>query len=118
MGLRTQYFRPGNLPAPLAVYSSQALHEASDHYLAALIAVMANFQRIYRPEIDLSRIGFGTLPGEVSQASLSNQEYDLPAISYDRNEREQLAEQQAQFIEETLMKPHGEVLERLLRLDP
>ena len=117
MGLHPQFFRPKTLPAPLAIYSDQPLELASDGYLAALLAVMGNFQRIYRPEIYLSRISFSSQPGELSQANLNNKNYSLPALRYDRIEREQLAHRQARFIEEVLIKPHGESLARLLEAD-
>jgi hypothetical protein len=110
MGLHPQFFRPDNLPAPLAIYSAQSLLHAGDYYLAALIAVMANFQRIYRPEIYLSHTPFSATPGEVSQASLANQDYELPPLSYDREERDQWADYQAHLIEEILVKPYGTVL--------
>jgi hypothetical protein len=114
MGLRAQFFRPDILPAPLAIYSSKPLQQEGDYHLAALVAVMANFQRIYRPEIYMSRLGFSTIPEEVSRASLANSEADQPALNYNRQERELLADQQARFIERVLVKPHGEALQKLL----
>ncbi len=113
MGLQAQFFMPQGLPAPLAFYSSKALQEETDIYMASLIAVMANFQRIYRPEIYLSRTSFSPIPGEVSRVSLSNQNFEKPALVYDRLEREQLADQQAHLIEDCLMMRHGDWLKRI-----
>lgn len=110
MGLRAQFFRPEGLPAPLAFYCSQVLQGQTDFYMASLIAVMANFQRIYRPEIYLSRTTFSSIPGEPTQASLNNQNHDKPILEYDRLEREQLAEQQASLIEDCLLMHHGDWL--------
>ncbi|MFN7898464.1 MAG: putative oxygenase MesX [Synechococcaceae cyanobacterium] len=113
MGLQAQFFRPSGLPAPLAFYCGMVLTEASDTYLAALIAVMANFQRIYRPEIYLSRRGFSEQPGVSSQASLGNQDYETPALRYDRQERDQLADQQAKLIENCFIKPYATLVNQL-----
>lgn len=110
MGLFAYFFKPLNLPAPLAIYSSQTLTNEDDIFLAALISVMANFQRIYRPEIYLSRIDFSDNYGEPSQASLINQDHDQPVLAYDRDERENLSEIQAQSIAETLIKPYNSIL--------
>jgi hypothetical protein len=107
MDLHVSFFRPDCLPAPLAFYSSQQLRLQEDSYLAALIAVMANFQRIYRPEIYLSRNPFSLNPNELSQASLANSDHDEPALPYDRYEREDLSDFQARLIERTLIQPYG-----------
>jgi hypothetical protein len=40
---------------PFSVYCAKSLMQKSAFYLASLMAVMASFQRIYRPEIYLSR---------------------------------------------------------------
>lgn len=117
MGLCVHFYRPENLPAPLAIYNTRPLMNENNIFLAALIAVMANFQRIYRPEIYLSRVPFASHPGEVSQASLANQDYHQPDLIYDRDEREQLSDQQAHFIEETLVKPYGSMLSQYLLLN-
>jgi hypothetical protein len=110
MGLQARFFKPLELPAPLAIYSSRSLDRENDIYLAALIAVMGNFQRIYRPEIYLSRATFSTKPGDFSQASLMNTDYDQPVLPYDRSERECLSDIQAQSIADTLVKPYGSIL--------
>lgn len=116
MGLNAHFFKPTNLPAPLAIYSAQILDDENDIYLAALISVMANFQRIYRPEIYMSRIAFSVNYGEPSQASLTNQDHDQPVLAYDRDERESLSEIQAQSIAESLIKPYGLILSEYLLL--
>lgn len=113
MGLIPQFFRPRDLPAPLAFYSDGRLVDRSDVFLAALVAVMANFQRIYRPEIYLRRVSLSDIPGEWSRASLSDQDHDLPPIGYDRQEREVLAEQQARELETLLIGPHADVVAQL-----
>ena len=118
MGLVARYFRPAGLPAPLAIYADGSLCRRSDAFLAALVAVMANFQRIYRPEIYLSREAFSELPGQASRASLSNLNYELPAIGYDRQEREVLADHQAREIEARLLRPHADLVERLQAEQP
>lgn len=110
MGLQVQFFKPHGLPAPLAFYSAASLLQSTDFYLASLIAVMANFQRIYRPEIYCSRKGFSETPFEGSRASLANQDFEPPALAYDREEREQLAAEQARWIEAHLLQPHGPLL--------
>ena len=112
-GLAPRYFRPTGLPAPLAFYSDGSLCDRSDAYLAALIAVMGNFQRIYRPEIYLRRTPFSDIPGQWSRASLAETDYELPIIDYDRQEREVLADIQAREIETLLLQPHADLVERL-----
>lgn len=113
MGLAPRFFRPVNLPAPLAIYATNTLCDHSDAYLAALIAVMGNFQRIYRPEIYLATKSFSETPGEWSRASLSNPHHALPPVRYDRQEREVLADHQARHIETLLLRPHADLVERL-----
>jgi hypothetical protein len=117
MGLQARFFKPDHLPAPLAIFSSHSYLQESDVYLASLVAVMGNFQRIYRPEIYLSHSHFSAIPGEVSQASLQNLDYSQPMLTYDRNEREHLADHQAHLIEDTLVKPYGTGLSQALHLE-
>jgi hypothetical protein len=105
MGLYPQFFRPPGYPAPIAFYAADSLCGQNDFYLASLIAVMGNFQRIYRPEIYLSDVGFLETPGEVSSASLSNLNYSPPALVYDRQERDLLSDSQARLIEARFIKP-------------
>lgn len=111
MGLVPQFFRPAGLPAPMAFYSDGRLTDRSDAFLAALIAVMANFQRIYRPEIYLRRAAFSDIPGQWSRGSLSDPDHDLPPIGYDRQEREFLADQQASELAALLMAPDNDVVD-------
>jgi Domain of unknown function (DUF1852) len=105
MALFPRFFRPPGYPAPIAFYATDSLVDQSDFYLASLIAVMGNFQRIYRPEIYLSQVGFLEGPGEISRASLSNTNYTPPALVYDRQERELLSDSQARLIEARFIKP-------------
>lgn len=113
MGLTPQFFRPRILPAPIAFYSAEPICHHNGFYLAALVAVMGNFQRVYRPEIYLARTPFSDVPGTHSRASLGNADYTQPAIHYDRNEREVLADVQARLISERLLVPHADTIERL-----
>ena len=105
MGLFPQFFSPAGYPAPIAFYAADSLSDQNDFYLACLIAVMGNFQKIYRPEIYLSLVGFDETPGELSRASLSNPDYSPPALVYDRQERELLSDSQARLIETRFIKP-------------
>ena len=107
MGLHPQFFRPHSFPAPIAFYSAESLSTQSSFYLASLVAVMGNFQRIYRPEIYLSNSGFSERPGDPSRASLTNPNYQPPLLTYDRQERELLSETQSRLIEERFIKPYA-----------
>ena len=115
MGLQPRFFKPSNLSAPIAIYSHlpDSLCDRGDVFLASLIAVMGNFQKIYRPEIYLSRTGFSEIPGVESQASLSNDDFERPAIYYDKDEREPLSHGQAQEIEERFFMRHPDLIEKL-----
>jgi hypothetical protein len=115
MGLRPRFFKPSNLAAPLAIYSHRpdSLCDRSDVFLASLIAVMGNFQKIYRPEIYLRRTSFSEKPGVASRASLLDSDFERPVIYYDRDERELLADLQAQEVEERLFKRHPNLIARL-----
>jgi len=116
MGLAAQYFRPVHLPAPIAFYSDGSLTDRDDIYLAALVAVMGTFQRIYRPEIYLSATPFSDTPGSVSRASLSNADHSAPPIAYDRQERELLSDYQARQFDERVVKAYPGVVEQLREL--
>lgn len=118
MGLGPRFFKPSNLPAPIAFYSHHcdSLCDRSDVFLAALIAVMGNFQRIYRPEIYLSRASFSEKPGVASEASLSNTDFERPAIDYDRDERELLSDLQAHAIEQRFLKAYPDLIATLKTL--
>jgi hypothetical protein len=118
MGLGPRFFKPRNLSAPIAIYSHlpDSLCDRDEVFLASLIAVMGNFQKVYRPEIYSSDQNFSEVPGVTSQASLLNDEFERPAIHYDKAERELLSDLQAREIEERLFKRHPEVIAELNRL--
>jgi hypothetical protein len=74
---------------------------------------MGNFQRIYRPEIYLSCKEFSGIPGEISQASLSNVDYKKPSIFYDKTERDNLSQDQAYEIEKKFFNKYPEIIHKL-----
>lgn len=117
MALAPRFFRPPGFPAPLAIYSDvrQSITNHSRIYLAALIAVMGTFQKIYRPEIYMARQGFHETPGATSQLTLHNTDFDTLPIPYDKVERDDLALQQAHRVEAEFLQPCGEVLREILR---
>ena len=117
MDLAPRYFRPPGFPAPMAFYShaSAPLLQQSPAYLAALIAVMGTFQRVYRPEIYLSRTGIVDVPGECGLVTLATDDFDRLPIAYDRTEREDLALAQAQQVFDEFLQPHAAALQALLR---
>lgn len=117
MALAPRFFRPPGFPAPLAIYSDvrESLTEHSRVYLAALIAVMGTFQKIYRPEIYMAHQGFHETPGATSQLTLHNTDFDTLPIPYDKVERDDLALQQAQRVEAEFLQPCGDVLREILR---
>ena len=112
MGLEVSYFQPARAQAPLAFYHRHddlLRRQGSD--LAALIAVMETFQRIYRPEIYASRIP----AGEVFTPSLNNDNFVPSRIHYDRVERDQkLARQQANLVWNDFLQPHALQIAQLL----
>ena len=114
MGLQPYYFKPNGFSAPLAIYSfNHKFYNNNKYYLAALVAVMGNFQRIYRPEIYLSCKEFSGIPGEISQASLSNVDYKKPSIFYDKTERDNLSQDQAYEIEKKFFNKYPEIIHKL-----
>ncbi|MBX9848943.1 MAG: DUF1852 domain-containing protein, partial [Rhodocyclaceae bacterium] len=66
------------------------------------------FQRIYRPEIYNANSAAGT----IYKPSLKYQDYSLTQVTYDREERSQLAIKQGKFAEEHFIKPYQHVLEQ------
>lgn len=117
MALEPRLFRPPGFPAPMAFYSHAAapLLQQDRTYLAALVAVMGTFQRVYRPEIYLSRTGIVDTPGECGLVTLAEDEFDRLPIAYDRNEREALASAQAQQVFDEFLQPHADLLAEWLR---
>lgn len=117
MALTPRYFRPPGFPAPMAFYThaSAPLLQQSPVYLAALVAVMGTFQRVYRPEIYMARSGIVDAPGERGLVTLATDNFDRLPIAYDRSEREDLALLQAQQVFDEFLQPHGTALEELWR---
>lgn len=112
MGLDVSYFQPPSTQAPLAFYHRPGdLVERSDSNLAALIAVMDTFQRIYRPEIYAAR----STAGDTFTPSLANVDFVPPPIHYDRAERDQkLGPYQATLAWKEFLQPNAERLAQLL----
>lgn len=109
MGLTVRYFMPLNSVAPLAFYfSGDLLADYSAPELISTISTMDTFQKIYRPEI----YNANSPAGKCYQPSLSNQDYSLTQIVYDREERSHLAIEQGRFVEEKFIKPYKDVLEQ------
>ncbi len=103
MGLKARYFMPEGSVAPLAFYHAGDLTNAySDIELIATIATMESFQRIYRPEI----YNANARAAEIFRPSLTHDDYSPTRITYDRDERSQLALSQGQYTAEHLIKPH------------
>ncbi len=62
---------------------------------------METFQKIYRPEI----YNANSVAGPCYQPSLTNQDYSLTKIVYDREERSRLAIEQGNIRKNTLLNP-------------
>lgn len=108
MGLKVRYFMPQNSTAPFAFYfSGDLLSDYSNLELISTISTMETFQKIYRPEI----YNANAAAGRCYQPSLNNQNHSLTQIVYDREERGQLAVEQAKFTEEHFIKPYQAILE-------
>lgn len=109
MGLHVRYFMPRGAVAPLAFYfRGDLLGDYSNLQLIGTISTMETFQKIYRPEI----YNANSAAASVYRPTLDQQDYSRTQISYDREERSQLAITQGKFTEEHFMKPHGDVLEQ------
>ncbi|WP_432784531.1 hypothetical protein AAEX37_01492 [Oligella sp. MSHR50489EDL] len=109
MGLKVRYFMPKGSVAPFAFYfSGDLLSDYSNLELISTISTMESFQRIYRPEI----YNANAVAGKIYQPSLTNDNYSLTQVVYDRVERTQLAIQQGKFTEEYFIKPYKETLEQ------
>ncbi|MGI9176603.1 MAG: putative oxygenase MesX [Pirellulales bacterium] len=112
MGLHVLYSMPPGSRAPLAIY-----HERDDLVgrdplsLAALVAVMDTFERIYRPEIYCAR----TPAGEVFTPDLGNPDHDPPPAAYDRVERDTtLGRRQAEFARDAFLEPNAAAIRQLM----
>lgn len=111
MGLAVRYFMPAGSVAPLAFYFfGDLLNDYSNLELASTISTMETFQKIYRPEIYNAH----STAGERYQPNLSNPDYALTDIVYDRAERSRLAVEQGKFAQEHFIKPHQALLNRVL----
>lgn len=110
MGMQVRYFMPPHSVAPLAFYfSGDLLADYSNLELISIISTMDTFQKIYRPEIYNANFAAGKL----YQPNLKNPDHSLTRITYDREERSQLAVQQGKFAEEHFIKPYQAVLQKL-----
>ncbi|MTD26291.1 DUF1852 domain-containing protein [Erwinia sorbitola] len=109
MGLQARYFMPKNSVAPFAFYFAGDLTgDYTNLELISTISTMETFQKIYRPEI----YNANSTAGQEYQPNLSNQNYSLTDIVYDREERSQLAIEQGKFTEENFIKPYRAILEQ------
>ena len=112
MGLQVSYFMPPGTRAPLAFYHEPGDLTARDQpYLAALVAIMDTFERIYRPEIYCAR----TPAAERFCPDLANTDYDAPPAIYDRVERDAtLGPQQAALVRDAFLQPNAAALRQLM----
>lgn len=109
MGLKVRYFIPPNSVAPLAFYFlGDLLADYTNLELISTISTMETFQKIYRPEI----YNANSAAGLCYNPSLNNQDHSLTKIVYDREERSQLAVEQAKFTENHFIKPYKNILEK------
>lgn len=109
MGLNVRYFMPPNSVAPLAFFFfGDLLNDYTNLELISTISTMETFQRIYRPEI----YNANSEAGKCFKPSLKHSDYSWTRISYDREERSQLAVKQGKFTEEHLIEPYRADLEQ------
>ena len=98
---------PKNSVAPLAFYFfGDLLNDYTNLELISTISTMETFQRIYRPEI----YNANSVAGERYKPSLKNTDYSLTKVTYDREERSQLAVKQGKFAEEFFITPYQDIL--------
>ncbi|HIE61745.1 MAG TPA: DUF1852 domain-containing protein [Microbacterium sp.] len=108
MGMKVRYFMPPRSAAPLAFYHlGDLLADYTNLELISTIATMETFQKIYRPEIYNAN---SAAPARF-QPSLSQPDYSLTRIDYDREERSRLAVEQGRFAGEHFVEPHRGTLE-------
>jgi hypothetical protein len=109
MGLQPRYFMPRGSVAPLAFYFlGDLLNDYTNLQLISTISTMETFQKIYRPEI----YNANSAAASVYRPSLETQDCSRTQISYDREERSQLAVTQGKYTEEHFIKPHRKVLDQ------
>ncbi|WP_324013008.1 DUF1852 domain-containing protein [Microbacterium sp. JZ70] len=115
MGLRVRYFMPRGSVAPLAFYfRGDLLNDYSNLQLISTISTMETFQKIYRPEI----YNANSAAAAVYRPSLGAQDFSRTQISYDREERSQLAVTQGKYAQEHFIEPNRELLEQWTAGDP
>ncbi|MTE23226.1 putative oxygenase MesX [Microbacterium sp. ZXX196] len=108
MGLKVRYFMPPGSVAPLAFYHrGDLLGDHTPIALAATVATMETFQKIYRPEI----YNANTTAADVFRPSLERRDFSPTRVEYDREERSRLGVTQGHFTNEHLMTPYGDLLE-------
>lgn len=108
MGLNVRYFMPPRAVAPLALYHrGDLLNDYTNLQLAGTISTMETFQRIYRPEI----YNANSAAASVYRPSLDSGDFSQTKIAYDREERSRLGAIQGKHTHETLIKPHGDLLD-------
>ena len=109
MGLQVRYFMPPNSVAPLAFYFfGDLLNDYTPLELISTISTMETFQKIYRPEI----YNANAVAGQRYQPKLKNRDHSVTQIIYDREERNQLANEQGKFAEKHFIKPYQTLLEQ------
>lgn len=107
MGMKVRYFMPAQSVAPFAFYFfGDLLNDYTNLELIGTISTMETFQKIYRPEI----YNANSAAGNTYRPSLMHQDYSLPRIVYDREERSRLAAEQGKFAEEHFIKPYQAIL--------
>ncbi|WP_372763505.1 putative oxygenase MesX, partial [Pseudoalteromonas sp.] len=104
-----RYFMPPNSVAPLAFYFfGDLLNDYTNLELISTICTMETFQKIYRPEI----YNANAAAGKLYKPDLKNGDHSVTQIVYDREERNQLANQQGKFTEQHFIKPYKQLLEQ------
>lgn len=107
MGMKVRYFMPAHSVAPFAFYFfGDLLNDYTNLELIGTISTMETFQKIYRPEI----YNANSTAGKRYRPNLTHQDYSLPRIVYDREERSRLAAEQGKFAEEHFIKPYQAIL--------
>ncbi len=103
MGLQVRYFMPPNSVAPLAFYFfGDLVNDYTNLELISTISTMETFQKIYRPEI----YNANAVAGKRYKPNLSNPDYSLTHIVYDREERSRLGIEQGKYAEQHFIKPY------------
>ncbi|GAB3116271.1 putative oxygenase MesX [Novispirillum itersonii] len=107
MGMEVRYFLPQGSTAPYAFYFfGDLLNDYTNLELISTIATMETFQKIYRPEI----YNANSVAGEVFRPRLNHQDFSYTRITYDREERTQLAIRQGELARDTFIVPLRAVL--------